>query len=216
MNGLFRPTFPVLLLWLGATVSLSASPILTLTPDADLFGAPGATVGWGFTITNDVDYIEINSAQFCDNPVNFPVVCISPTTGTFTDFISQFNDIIVGPPGGTDPDSVSQNFDPVALTGVGSFAIDPGALPSDSDVGEIVLTYTETTLDPNDPDSQFVSNGVFTADASVTVSSAATTPEPSTAGLLALALAACGAANLGCRRLSGGRLSGLFRSPARR
>ena len=48
----------------AVTLSLSTNPLL--------FGLPGATSGWGFTLTNDTNYIEITSAQFCQNPVSFP------------------------------------------------------------------------------------------------------------------------------------------------
>ena len=183
-----------LLFWIGA-FQLAASPILTLNPSSgNLSGVPGALAGWGFTITNDSGYIEINSSQFCVAPVNFPVSCNPPTTGTYTDIISTDNDIIVGPPGGTDPDSVMQAFDPVGLTGVGSFLIDSGAMPGASDAGQIVLTYTLTNLDPNDPNAVVLGTGlILSADASITVSQPLPppmVPEPATAGLLGSALLA--------------------------
>jgi hypothetical protein len=169
--------------------AVSAGPVFTITPSGDVSGAPGSTVGWGFTITNDTDYIEITSAQYCVNPVSFPLVCTPSGLGTFNDFISQFNDIIVGPPGGTDPTSVSQDFDPILMTGVGSFVIDPGA--SGGDAGQIVLTYNVTDLDPNDPNAVTLGTDlVLSANASVNVS----TPEPGTAGLIFLALAGLGVA----------------------
>jgi hypothetical protein len=176
-----------LILWLGAAVSLSASPLLTLTPSSDLSGPPGSVAGWGFSITNDADYIEITGAEFCANPVNFP--CASPTTGTFTDFISAFNDIIVGPPGGTDPSIVSQNFDVLAHTGIGSFEISPDVPAGASDVGQIVLTYNLTDLDPNDPNAQLLGTDLMlSANAAVTVSAPIPTPEPPTAACMAAAL----------------------------
>lgn len=186
---LCRAAFTVLFFCLGAAVAL-AGPVLTLTPPNGLAGLPGSTAGWGFTITNDVGYIEITSSQYCVNPVNFPLVCTFSTLGTFTDFISSFNDIIVGPTGAMDdPSSVSQVFDPIADTGIGSFAIDPGASIGDSDEGQIVLTYTLTDLDPNNPAAQVLGTDlVLSADTGVTVASA--TPEPATAGLLVAALAA--------------------------
>ncbi len=179
-----------MLVWVGAAVSLSAGPVLTLTPSGALIGTPGSTVGWGFTITNDADYVEITSAQYCVNPVNFPVVCNSSALGIFTDFISQVNDVIVGPPGGTDPSSVSQNFDSIAQTGVGSFAINNSAPIGAGDLGQIVLTYNLTSLDPNDPNAVSLGTDlVFAADASITVSEG-DMPEPGTAGLMLFALAA--------------------------
>ncbi len=189
-----RSTFGAVGLWLGLGLSLSATPILTLTPSGDISGAAGSETGWGFTIQNDSGYIEITSAQFCLSPVDFSLGCTAPTTGTFTDIISGFNDIIVGPPGGTDPDIAMQNFDPVAGTGVGSFQIDPAATVGAMDIGEIVLTYNLTDLDPNDPNAmQLGTDLVFSAPASVTVIPpvVVTTPEPVLgfgAGLMAVIL----------------------------
>jgi hypothetical protein len=187
------PGLWALFLCLGGAASLSASPVLTLIPP-NLSGIPGSTVGWGFTIDNDAGYIEITSSQFCLNPVNFPLVCPSPTTGTYNDIISTPpEDIILGPPGALDaPSSVTQGFNAVTDMGVGSFQIDPGATPGAVDSGEIVLTYNLSDLNPNnpnyDPNVDLISTGlVLSANASVTVNA---TPEPATAGLLAVALAA--------------------------
>src|SRR5579863_8265210 len=147
-----RSAVQTMLVWAGAAVSLSAGPVLTLTPSGDLIGTPSSTVGWGFTITNDADYAQITSAQYCVKPVNFPLVCNSSALGMFTDFIGP-SDVVVGPPGGTDPSSVSQNFDPIALTGIGSFAINSNAPAGAGDLGQIVLTYDLWSLDPSDPNA---------------------------------------------------------------
>lgn len=168
-------------------MALWAGPVLTLTPVGSLSGQPGATVGWGFQITNDADYIEITSAGFCLSPVSFPA-CTLPTTGLFTDFISGYNDIIVGYPGGTDPATVEQPFDPIAFTGIGSFAIDPGAAIGAADIGAIVLTYDVFDKDPNASGAnKLATDQVLTADASVEVVNSS--PEPATFGILGLGLA---------------------------
>jgi hypothetical protein len=160
--------------------------VLILTPTGALSGAPGDTLGWGFQITNDANYIEITSASFCLSPVNFPA-CTLPTTGVFTDFISGYNDIIVGFPGGTDPATVAQPFDPIALTGIGSFVIDAGAPIGAADVGTIVLTYNVFDADPNDPGANtLATDQVLTAVANVEVASS--TPEPATFGVFGLGL----------------------------
>jgi hypothetical protein len=191
----------LVLLCMGAAVSLSAGPALTLIP-ADLAGTPGSTVGWGFTIQNDAGYIEITSSQFCLSSVNFPLLCPStfPTTGTYIDIISTPpEDVILGPPGALDaPSSVTQDFNASTDMGVASFLIDPGATPGDSDVGQIVLTYNLSDLNPNNPNYDpnvdlIATDVVLSADASVTVLASAT-PEPVTAGLLAVALLAMGIA----------------------
>jgi hypothetical protein len=195
---------------LVTALSLSADPLLTLIPGS-LSGPPGPTLGWGFTIANDSGYIEITSSQFCENPVNFPLVCSSPTTGTYNDIISSPpNDVIVGPPGGTEADSVSQSFDPVALMGVGSFVINGGASVGASDAGEIVLTYNLSDLDPNDPNYDpsvdlLATDLQLTANTNITVSGPAGPPglpEPGTAWLAFGVLGVCLALRLRYMRFS--------------
>jgi hypothetical protein len=164
----------------------SASPVFSVSPaPPDLFGMPGDTVGWGFTITNDTNFLEITSAQFCLNPVSFPA-CTPADIGTFTDFISQFNDIVLGP-----GNSATQDFDPILFKGVGSFAIDPGAPLQTTDFGQLVLTYDVYTADPNEPDSGAIllfSDLTLSQNASVT----AGVPEPGTFTLaLGMLLSCC-------------------------
>lgn len=90
-------------------------------------GLPGSTPGWGFTWTNDSDYLVVTSADF------------TPATalGIFTDFIS-FAFIIVGPA----PEStvVTQAFDAVGGTGIGSFQIDPLAAAGAVALGQIEMS----------------------------------------------------------------------------
>jgi hypothetical protein len=166
---------------LGLTTPVFGDPMLTLLPP-DLSVPTGTLFGWGYKITNDIGYIEITSAQFCLNPVTFPA-CTLPTTGTFTDYISGFNDVIVGPGG-----EFSRAFDPLAHTGIGG--IDVTASPGTVDIGQIVLVYN---FFPNDPDID-ASGGteglVFTAAASVTATSGPTVPEPAACLLTGSALLA--------------------------
>jgi hypothetical protein len=170
-------------LWIWAAAPLRAGPVLTLLPSGDLSGGPGDVLGWGFSITNDANYIEISGAFFCTGVVNYPSSCGSPLLGTFEDYISNFNDIIVGNPTGTDPATVSYLFDITAQTGIGSFTVDPGA-GGGTDSGEIVLSYYEYDLDPNDPDRNRLGGEQYmSAEASVDV-----VPEPATAGMLGGAL----------------------------
>ena len=162
-----------------------AVPILTLAPSGGaISGTPGATVGWGFTLTNPTDYLVVSSASFI------------PATplGTFTDFISAFNFFVVGP--APDSTSVSQIFDALNQTGIGSFAIDAGALVGAVASGQIVLTYDLYSVSPNDllfnPDTDTLSNGnTLAANASVTVTAPISgVPEPASLLLLAAGLIA--------------------------
>ena len=192
----YRTIFLGVLLSIGTTTALWAGPVLVLTPSAALSGWPAATLGWGFQITNDANYIEITGASFCLDPVSFPA-CTLPTTGDFSDFISVYNDIIVGFPGGTLPASAQQPFDPIQLTGIGSFVIAPGAPIGAADVGAIVLTYNLYDLDPSNPlATNLARDLVLSANASVEV----VAPEPATFGIFGLGLAGLAAVGRRGRR----------------
>ena len=82
---------PALLLLCGLMLAApaQAGPILTLIPpDGALQGLPGQTVGWGFELFNDQDYLVVTGADF---PASL-------TIGTFIDYISaQFFVCSAGP-----------------------------------------------------------------------------------------------------------------------
>jgi MYXO-CTERM domain-containing protein len=172
-----------------AASALMAGPILTPSPSGALSGTPGSTVGWGFTLTNDVNWIEVVQAQFClDSPLSNPCFLAS---AQFVDIISNPpNDVIVGPSG-----SASQPYAPLSFMGLGSFLIAPGAVPGSSVVGNILLTYNEFDGDPNQGGNQIGFNEAISASASVTAAGSAV-PEPATWGLAAIALAGLGARRL--------------------
>lgn len=147
---------------LGLSPPASAAPMLTLAPsDGALSGAPGKTVGWGFTLTNDADYLVVTAADF---PASLSI-------GQFIDFISpQF--FVVGP--APETDTVSQGFDAALMTGVGAFEIDPFAVIGGVAAGLLTLTYDLYAVSPNDPgfdpDTDTLSVGNrLTAEVSVTV-----------------------------------------------
>jgi len=203
-NFRFLPACWALLVLLASAISLwagpSSLPSLTLDPSSSVSGAPGSTVGWGFTLTdNSSDYIEITASQFCADTFAYPF-CDVPVTGTYNDFIGP-NDVIVGPADVelTTP-TASQPFGSVASTGVGSFAINPGATPGASDSGEIQVLYNLWSVDPNDvvnfdPNADNLGSDLVlyaTASVTVTAGAAPSVPEPGTGGLLAFALAAAG------------------------
>ena len=167
---------------LFATGSLWAATVLTITPSGDISGAPGQTVGWGFTLSNDADFLLVTGA-FYDTAT--PV-------GAFTDFASTFNFIVVGP--SPESTSVPQDFDLTLHTGVGSYAIDSGAVPGALSTGTLRVVYDLYPVSPNDgafnPDTDLISTGnTLQSAASVEVSvSSSSVPEPSATLLVSLGL----------------------------
>lgn len=140
-----------------ASVSLQLDP-----PGGDLSGASGASVGWGFSLSNTENYLVVTSASF------------EPATplGTFTDYISAPENFFVVGPGLGASKTWTQSFDASEHTGIGSFVISASATPSTSASGEIVISYdlfSRSPLNPNfNPDTDTLSNGnVLTANASV-------------------------------------------------
>jgi PEP-CTERM motif len=179
------------LLW-GALVAVAlltggaqAATTFQLIPaNGMVSGPPGSTVGWGFTITNTQNYLEVTGSDF------FPP---DPLVGTYNDFtLQRSSPIIVGPP----PESpvVTENFDPVAIKGIGSFDINPAATPGDMAVGQIIISFDLFSRSPNDPNfnpvTDLVSAGnTLSANATVTVTQPAGVPEPATLGLMGVSLA---------------------------
>ena len=154
----------------ASIIPLIIPPKLTLIPsDGLIAGIPGSTIGWGYTVTNTVDWLVLTSANF--EP--------STSMGTFTDY-TQFNFIVVGP--APESESVTQDFDTLALTGAGSFTIAPDAPVGTDIVGEIVMTYDLFSVDPDSPSFNPIEDTISTdnplpAFAEVEVKA---TPEPAT------------------------------------
>jgi hypothetical protein len=165
---------------IGAPLAFGAS-ILTLTTNpisGAIAGAPGQTIGWGFTLANSSDnFALISSADFCGGIISSP--CSTPL-GAFTDFIAQFNFTLINP-----HSSLSNIFNPITHTGIGSYAINASAIPGSSFLGQIVLTYdtfTDATLN-----NQIGFDDRVTAAASVSAA-AVQTPEPSSISMVSIAL----------------------------
>jgi hypothetical protein len=148
----------------------------TLSNGGVIAGSPGATVGWGFTLTNSENYVVISASEF-DTTQN-------GGDGTYSDFIGP-DFVVVGPANGFgDLPTVTQDFG--LNSGVGSFTISPTATIGDIVLGESVLTFDVYSVSPDDPSFNPIvdtlANGLeISAPAKVLV-----TPEPPT-GLLLLA-----------------------------
>ena len=180
----------VAILTLSYSLTAHAS-LMSLLPGQDLSGPPDSTVGWGFTITSDTYFLMIMSSPVFTSasPVGW---------GDFTGNDRQLVNLVVAP-----GIPVTYYFDPVLLTGVGSFAIYSDAIPGSVATGTIDLTYGLFTVSPNDPlftDADILSlDNPFSNPASVTVTDPAAVPEPSTYLLLGISLGVVGYAR---RRLS--------------
>jgi hypothetical protein len=152
--------------WLCGQVM--AGPTLLLDPpDGGLFAQPGQTTGWGFSITNDTNYLVVTSAAF-DSASNL---------GVFTDFISA-NFFVVGP----GSSSWTQDFDLPLQTGIGSFRIDPDVMPGEFAEGQIVLSYDLYSVNPYavdfNPDRDTLSVGNLLAANARVGAEALPIPEP--------------------------------------
>lgn len=164
--------------------SLQAATSFQLNPlDGAISGKPGSTIGWGFNLSNDENFLVVTSVLF------------EPDTalGTFTDFISAANFFVVGP-GNSSSTVWAQTFNADLQTGVGSFFINSDATIGSVASGDMVLTYdlfSRSPLDQNfNPDTDTLSNGnVLSASGSVTVSPI---PEPETYAMLLAGLGLLG------------------------
>lgn len=165
------------LLLIGAISMAEAAPILTLTPSSSITGAPGDTIGWGFSINNDTaQWLVVSSVL----PSGF-----SAAVGTFTDFIAAQNFYVVN------PNSIfSAPFSANTNGGFGSFLIDSGATSGAVTNGAFSLLYDLYANDPNvDPSQVSPGNEFGEISASVTVARATQgVPEPGQGILVALAL----------------------------
>jgi len=181
-----------LLLWLlvlgtglgGATIARGGTIdnlTFTLSNNGVISGNPGTAPGWGFSLTNTMNYVVIAASEFD--------ITQNAGDGSYTDIIGP--DFIVVGTGQYASTPISQVFDANVPTGVGSFAISPSATIGDQVLGTITLTYDVYSVSPNDPSFDPIvdtlANGLQTsASAQVNVTA---TPEP---GSLLLLLTATG------------------------
>jgi hypothetical protein len=196
MRNYLLSTIGILLLGVSANAA-------TFTLDTTtLYGLPGDTVGWGFTITSTPDttydngntpYLVITGADFVLDPGSYPV-------GVFTPFIIQSFQPVGYPAGNGEVNPWTQTFDEAQMTGIGSYEINDFQSIGDTATGKIELTFDEYSVSPNsplfDPDLDGVAYGqTISAMTTVIVGPApVTVPEPAPAlaigGGLLLAIAA--------------------------
>jgi hypothetical protein len=168
-------------------VTLQASTVVTLDPvGGALSGAPGDTVGWGFTLNNTNDFLEISQTDFCVSATqasDLPCASQVSSFGTYTDF-TPLNFFVVGP-GGT----VTQVYDPITPTGFGSFTINGSATPGTVLNGEIAVVFQLFDGDPANGGNMIGGDNFISSPASIAVVDPAAVPEPGTMGLFGLGAA---------------------------
>ncbi len=143
-----------LVLFLMMSLAATASPSFMLD-NPNLSGAPGDTVGWGFTLTSVpildgstviTPWVLITDVSIDLDSGVFPV-------GVFSAFITlPANYTVIGPDaGGGEVNPWTQPFDNVLQTGIGSYVINDFQSPGDLATGTITLTYNDYRVTPNDP-----------------------------------------------------------------
>jgi hypothetical protein len=168
-------------LCLAAAPALFADEIsFTLDPGSGVIaGAPGETIGWGFTLTNDTDdWITVTSSDL-ENETD-------PDLGVYTDFISAQggNAGLYG--GALAPYTTwTEAFDGVSQ-GAGSYTIDPSALYPATDDGLLSVYFDIYDGDPGNG-GNYLSSSLVQAGFEVE-----TVPEPGPVGLLLGGLSALG------------------------
>jgi hypothetical protein len=142
-SGLWKCVATVVMLTASAAGARASVVIALVPPDGVVSGAPGSTVGWGFTLTNGADWVSIDSVT-TENET-------SPLGGAGGGFTS-YMDLLGGLSDGVTPPSQTWTltFSPGNPgTGLGQYAIDPGTPFGASDNGDFVIYYDEFSADPN-------------------------------------------------------------------
>lgn len=181
---------------------------LTLPNSGALYGMPGQTVGWGFTLTSD----PMTTQQGTFTPwlivtnVDFVPMLGDTPVGVFTPYMTEWpnSTAVIGPDEGRDEGNPwTQSFNPTLRKGVGQVVINNFQQPGDSVKGGIVLLVDVFSVSPNNPAFNPITDTVevglqLEAKAGIRVIEPdddlpQPTPEPATigvtaAGLLGLAL----------------------------
>lgn len=150
-----------------------------------LSGTAGSTVGWGFTISDASQYVVVDLSDFCPAGLTASdLYCANGPNGTYSDF--AFNAPIVGP--SPYSSSATENFDPVQMTGYGSFTISAAAAVGTVISDEIYVMYDLYSGDPAMGGTDVSQDNLAMLDASVTVISGSV-PEAGTMLPLGLGIA---------------------------
>src|SRR5947209_2529983 len=133
-------TYLALFAFLG-TGGASASTITLDPTGGGVTGTPGSIAGWGFTV-------QAHPTLWTSFVSSFTLSETDPSIGLYTDFIGMQGGPVnfVLAPGA--PDWV-EAFDNGSQTGIGAFAILPGASGGSQNSGLIHVMFDLFTSDPN-------------------------------------------------------------------
>jgi hypothetical protein len=170
-----------ILLWLSMSIAgLQAAPVLTIPNNGAISGTPGQTVGWGFTMTSDSNYVTVIGSYLLTES--------NPALGLYEDYI--------GPMGGPVNAVLAPSygkwevfFNAGTKTGLGGFTISPNAQIGQSNTGTIRVLVELFTADPNGCDSDCYVDSI-SLDVPFSVTAVAPVPEPATVLLTGSALLA--------------------------
>ncbi len=172
---------------LTLAVTAQADVAFNLEPTGGgISGAPGDTIGWGYTVSNDTTYwLWVGGSVIAMDK--------DSSWGTYTD--TSFNVDPLAPMVGGIPSVLAVPFSPAGGTGAGSFSIDPTAPFGDMARGYITFNYTLYDADPSQGGGTEMGYG------SVDVNATVATPEPTTYLLLCLSLGVVGLVRRQLRQL---------------
>lgn len=170
---------------LASTGAMNAEVILTLNPGSGAVQAlPGATTGWGFTITPNSNTTISLISSFLENEAN-------SSLGVYTDLIGVEGGPNAGLLVSTDPiwtEAFSYDSGLGMGTGLGAYQIDPAATLGSTDSGDIRVEYelfSESSLCP----ACYLGTESIEVPFTVTVGATpAVAPEPNTLSLAAAAI----------------------------
>jgi hypothetical protein len=165
--------------------AFAAADSITFTLDpasGNVKGNAGSVVGWGLTLANSgPDWVLLTGSVFD------PTAGSDPGVGNGTNYVDYLggNFYVAGP--APESSTVSSAFDSSLLTGVGEFDINSSAQPGSNAHGNIVVSYSVFSVDPNSPNFNPDTDTV-TADATLSAPAMVSVPEPSFLTLLISAL----------------------------
>jgi hypothetical protein len=164
----------------------ASAHVLTLTPSGTVSGPPGATAGWGYSITNSSSqYMVIVNSYFCESGQDPLFTTCTQSLGSYSDFIASKATVIAP------MSTATVSFNAQASLGLGAYAIRNSVTAGQSDSGSIVVEYDLYTANPfTDPTAQLVGGDAeLTASAVVLVTSATITSVPTLSNWALAALA---------------------------